>query len=139
CPGLDVYGLDISSYALLHCEAEVVGRLHLGNALTLPFPDASFDSVVAINTIHNLDRSGCLRALGEINRICRRPDKCYVQVDAYRTAEEKNLFESWCLTALTYLTPAGWIDLFHEASYKGDYYWTILESEKATVSGEAGE
>ena len=29
CPGLEVFGLDISSYALMHCEPEVIGRLHL--------------------------------------------------------------------------------------------------------------
>src|SRR5688572_28716901 len=33
CPGLEVFGLDVSAYALLHCEPEVVGRLHLGNAV----------------------------------------------------------------------------------------------------------
>src|ERR1700680_4115793 len=30
CPGLEAFGLDISLYALTHCEKEVVGRLHLG-------------------------------------------------------------------------------------------------------------
>src|SRR6516162_3188774 len=39
CPGLEVFGLDISLYALMHCEPEVVGRLHLGTAERLPFPD----------------------------------------------------------------------------------------------------
>jgi hypothetical protein len=51
-----------------------------------------------------------------------------VQVDAYRSEEEKALFESWCLTAETYLQPAEWVALFQQANYSGDYYWTILQS-----------
>src|SRR5258708_25211628 len=39
CPGLEVFGLDVSLYALMHCEPEVVGRIHLGTAERLPFPD----------------------------------------------------------------------------------------------------
>jgi ubiquinone/menaquinone biosynthesis C-methylase UbiE len=128
CPGLECFGLDISHYALMHCVPETVGRLHLGTAESLPFPDASFDAVLSINTIHNLDRNACIRALREMTRICRQPDKCFVQVDAYRTQEEKLLFESWCLTAVTYLTTTEWVRLFQEAGYKGDYYWTILEA-----------
>jgi SAM-dependent methyltransferase len=128
CPGLDAFGLDVSAYALMHCEPQAVGRLHLGTAESLPFPDSSFDAVLAINTIHNLDRTGCVRALREIRRVSREPAKCFVQVDAYRTEDEKALFESWCLTAVTYLTPDEWIGLFKEADYTGDYYWTILES-----------
>ena len=41
----------------MHCEPEVVGRLHLGNAVKLPFPDNSFACVLSLNTIHNLDRA----------------------------------------------------------------------------------
>ena len=37
--GIDAYGIDISRYALMHCEPEVIGRLHLGSADSLPFPD----------------------------------------------------------------------------------------------------
>jgi SAM-dependent methyltransferase len=129
CAGLDGFGLDVSDYALMHCEPECIGRLHLGTAERLPFPDASFDAVLSINTIHNLDRQGCARALREMTRIVREPAKCFVQVDAYRSDEEKALFESWCLTAITYLTPAEWVALFQQAAYGGDYYWTILESQ----------
>src|ERR1700728_1819386 len=49
CPGLEVFGLDISLYALMHCEPEVVGRLHLGTAEQLPFPDRSFDCALSLN------------------------------------------------------------------------------------------
>ncbi|MFZ1065093.1 MAG: class I SAM-dependent methyltransferase [Pseudolabrys sp.] len=126
-PGLEAFGLDVSCYALMHCEPESVGRLHLGTAEGLPFPDASFDAVLSINTIHNLDIQGCIRALREMRRVVRNPVCCFVQVDAYRSDDEKALFESWCLTAVTYLRPSEWISLFQEAGYSGDYYWTILE------------
>ena len=128
CPGLEAFGLDISSYALTHCEPATVGRLHLGTMEHLPFPDASFDAVLSINTVHNLDRQGCTRALQEMVRVVRDPAKCFVQVDAWRSEEEKALFESWCLTAETYLRPAEWVALFQQAGYSGDYYWTILQS-----------
>jgi SAM-dependent methyltransferase len=126
--GIDAYGLDVSRYALLHCEPSIAGRLHLGSAVDLPFPDHSFDAVLSINTIHNLDGDGCLRALREMTRIVRDAARCFVQVDAYRNQAEKDVFESWCLTALTYMTPPEWIALFAQAGYRGDYYWTIMEA-----------
>jgi ubiquinone/menaquinone biosynthesis C-methylase UbiE len=126
CPGLEAFGLDISEYALMHCEAEVVGRLHLGNALSLPFPDSSFDAVISINTIHNLDRGGVVRALREVQRLA--PGRAFVQVDAYRTPEERDLFEKWVLTAKFHDYPQGWLGVFEEAGYTGDWNWTVLET-----------
>ena len=125
CPGLEVFGLDISSYALMHCEPEVIGRLHLGSADYLPFPDNSFDAVLAINSIHNLERSDVKLALQEIQRLA--PGKGYVQVDSYRTPEQKEVFESWVLTAKFHDYPSGWRELFNDAGYSGDYCWTIIE------------
>lgn len=126
-PGLEALGLDISEYALTHCHAEVGARLSLGSADALPFEDASFDAVFSINTVHNLEREGCIQALKEMTRVCKRPENCFVQVDAYRTAAELALFEDWMLTAKTYCTPDEWLKLFAEAGYRGDYFWTILE------------
>ncbi len=126
-PGLDAVGLDISSYALAHAKPEVADRLVQGCATALPFPDQSFDAVLSINTIHNLDRAGCIQALREMTRVCRQPRHCFVQVDAYRNEAERDLFEAWMLTAKTYGTPEYWHELFSEADYSGDYFWTILE------------
>lgn len=125
CPGLEAYGLDISDYALKHCEPEVVGRLHRGSADDLPFPDKSFDAVISINTVHNFQQDGVVSALREIQRVSK--GKAYVQVDSYRTPEEKKLFEEWVLTAEFHDYPEQWMALFQEAGYLGDYYWTILD------------
>jgi ubiquinone/menaquinone biosynthesis C-methylase UbiE len=124
CPGLEAFGLDVSRYAMMHCEPEAIGRLHLGDARDLPFADKSFEVVLAINTLHNLERPDLIRALREIERVAIRGK--YVQVDSYRTPEEKAVFESWVLTAFTHDYPDGWKKIFDEAGYKGDYWWTLI-------------
>ena len=122
CPGLEVFGIDVSKYALMHCEPEVVGRLQIGSADDLPFPDKSFSAVLCINTIHNLARPDLIRGLKEIERLA--PGRAYVQVDSYENPQQKALFEEWVLTAKFHDYPEGWIRLFKEAGYTGDYYWT---------------
>jgi hypothetical protein len=81
--------------------------------------------VLSINTIHNLDRAGCIQALREMERLAR--GRGFVQVDAYRNPEERKVFEDWMLTAKTYGMPEDWIEMLRESGYTGDYYWTILE------------
>lgn len=123
-PGLEVFGLDISEYALMHCHPEVVGRLHLGSADRLPFPDGSFACVLSLDTVHNLPRERARTSLAEIQRLSG--GRAFVKVDSYRTAEQKAIFESWVLTAEFHDYPDGWLALFAEAGYTGDYDWTII-------------
>lgn len=125
CPGLEAFGLEISEYALKNCEPEVVGRLHLGNAVSLPFPDHSFDAVISLNTLHNLERPQLITALQEIMRVTK-DGKAFVQVDSYRNEEERAIFLDWVLTAHTHDYPDGWLRLFEEAGYTGDHYWTLI-------------
>ena len=122
--GIDAYGMDVSKYALMNCEKEVIGRLQIGSAVSLPFPDNSFNAVLAINSIHNLDRENCIVALREMQRLAA--GKGFVQVDSYHTPEQKEIFESWVLTAEYYGYPKEWVEVFNEAGYTGDYYWTII-------------
>lgn len=124
-PGLTVIGLDLSAYAIANANATVKPRLVVGSAVALPFPARSFDLVLAINVVHNLPRPACIAALGEIERVSRGFK--YVQVDSFFTDEQRENFERWQLTALTWFPPEGWRRLFREARYTGDYYWTITE------------
>lgn len=124
-PGIEAVGLDVSAYALEHCLEDVRPCLVQGTADRLPFRDHSFDLVVSVNTIHNLPLERCREALREMERVSRAFK--YVQVDSWLNDQQRQDFERWQLTALTYFDPAGWCRLFWEAGYDGDYYWTITE------------
>ena len=128
-PGLEVWGLDISRYAIDHCHPDVSGRIVQGTCDALPFPDGGFAAVVAINVVHNLEPDGCLQAVREIVRV-GGGGGAFIQVDAYRDQAERALFEDWMLTARTYCMPDQWRALFESADYQGDYFWTILESDR---------
>lgn len=120
-PGLPVEGLDVSRYAISNAHPDVKDALTYGTASHLPYDDKSFDIVVSINTIHNLDRRGCFLALKEIQRVGH---DAYVTVDAYRTDEEKKALQDWNLTAKTILHEDQWKILFDQAGYRGDYgFW----------------
>lgn len=122
-PGADVRGIDISEYAIVNSMPEVKDRLQIGNATDLPFEDGSFDVVISINTIHNLNRSDCKRALSEIERVSSQG--AFITVDAYRNEAERLRMEKWNLTALTMMSTDEWKEFFAEARYTGDYFWFI--------------
>jgi ubiquinone/menaquinone biosynthesis C-methylase UbiE len=96
-----------------------------GSAERLPFADGAFAAILSINTIHNLVRADARRAIAEIERLA--PGRGYIQVDSYRTLEQREIFLSWVLTAKFHDYPEGWIQLFREAGYTGDWNWTIVE------------
>lgn len=125
CPGLEVWGLDVSAYAIAQAPAELSGRMVRGTAERLPFAADAFDCVLSLNTIHNLPRPGAVAAMAEIQRVSR--GAAFVVVDSYRTPAQKEVFESWVLTAEFHDYPDGWRAVFAEAGYTGDYFWTIIE------------
>jgi ubiquinone/menaquinone biosynthesis C-methylase UbiE len=124
-PGAKLAGIDISSYAIDHADPDVADLVEVGDASALPFPDAAFDLVISINTVHNLDREGCLRAFAEIQRVCR--GNAFVMVDGWKNVEEMELLQLWVLTARTMLSAEDWLALMAEAGYEGDYaFWNPL-------------
>src|SRR5262249_38988781 len=123
-PNARLAGVDISPYAIDNAVDAVKPLVQVGNAKSLPFPDRSFDLVLAINTIHNLPYDACRRSLSEIQGVSG--GHAFVQVDAYRTPEERAAMEAWVLTAETMLHVDDWLKLFREAGYTGDYYWWIV-------------
>ena len=122
-PGITVAGIDISEYAIENAKKEVKQFLKVGDARELPFEDNSFDLVVSITTIHNLEREDCKKALRELERVSANSK--FITVDAYFNDEEKKRMDMWNLTALTYMHAEEWKEFFKEAGYTGDYYWFI--------------
>jgi SAM-dependent methyltransferase len=122
-PGITVKGIDVSQYAIEHAMDDIKPHVQVANATQLPFADKSFDVVISINTVHNLERAECGRALQEIERVSR--GKSFITVDAYRNAEEKERMFAWNLTAKTIMSADEWIAFFKEIGYTGDYFWFI--------------
>jgi SAM-dependent methyltransferase len=122
-PGIDINGIDISSYAIQNAIETVSGKVKVGDARKLEFADNSFDFVISINTIHNLNREDCAKSLREIQRVSG--GRAFITVDAYRDQREKERMEAWNLTALTMMSVEEWKVFFAEVGYDGDYYWFI--------------
>ena len=122
-PGITVAGIDVSEYAIEHAKPEVRDKVMVADARDLPFEDKSFDVVISINTVHNLDREECSKALQEIERVAKLG--AFVTVDAYRDAAERSRMMDWNLTAKTIMSTDEWVDFFAESGYTGDYYWFI--------------
>ena len=122
-PGISINGVDISEYAIKNAKPEVKEYLQVANATKLPFKDDSFDFVMSVNTVHNLNREDCAISLQEIERVSRGDS--FITVDAYRNHEEKARMEAWNLTALTMMSVDEWKEFFLEIGYTGDYYWFI--------------
>ena len=115
---LDAYGVDISGYAL-KCHAPLMRlRLFLRSADNLP--DTRHSLAVSINTIHNLPREACGRALQELMRVAKHQ---YVTVDAWRNDAERKRMEAWNLTAQTMMHVDEWRAFFTEVGYTGDHFW----------------
>jgi len=122
-PGITVKGVDVSAYAVEHVIEDMKPHVQVADARRLPFADKSFDVVIAVNTVHNLERADCAQALHEIERVNRKG--AFVTVDAYRTEEEKTRMFAWNLTAKTIMSVDEWVAFFEEVGYTGDYYWFI--------------
>jgi ubiquinone/menaquinone biosynthesis C-methylase UbiE len=116
-------GLDISRYAIENSKEEVRENLIVGDAKSLPFEDNTFDLVISINTIHNLELKDCGISLKEIERVTKK--NSFITVDAYRNNEEKERMMKWNLTAKTIMSVEDWIDFFKSNNFNGDYYWFI--------------
>ena len=122
-PGIKVEGIDISEYAISKAIHSAVGKIKVGDARRLEYPDNSFDFVMSINTIHNLNLEDCGLALKEIQRVSG--GRAFITVDAYRNQTEKERMEAWNLTALTMMSVEEWKSFFKEVGYEGDFYWFI--------------
>jgi len=121
--GISLKGIDISEYAIANSIEGMRQNLVVANAKDLPFDNNSFDVVISINTVHNLEKDELAQALQEIERVSK--DKSFITVDAYNSEDEKERMYAWNLTAKTIMSVDEWVSFFNDVGYTGDYYWFI--------------
>lgn len=124
-PGIEVYGIDVSAYAIENAKEEIKNRLQVGSATSLPWPDKHFDFVFSLNALHNLHCYDLDKALREMERVGKKNK--YLCVESYRTEEEKANLLYWQVTCEAFCTPEEWEWWFKQTGYTGDHSFIYFE------------
>lgn len=124
-PNAEIYGIDISKYAIINSKPEIRHCLQVGNATNLPWPDNYFDLVVSITTLHNLHAYDLDLALREMERVSKKYK--YLCVESYRNELEKANLLYWQVTCEAFNTPNEWKWWFKQTNYSGDYSFIFFE------------
>ncbi|MDC3094603.1 class I SAM-dependent methyltransferase [Prochlorococcus sp. AH-716-M09] len=124
-PDAEVYGLDISSYAIENSKEEIKSSIVLGSANSLPWPDNYFDLVISINTLHCLSCHDLEKGLLEMERVGK--DNKYLCVESYRNENEKANLLYWQATCEAFHNPGGWDWWFKKTNYTGDHSFIFFE------------
>jgi SAM-dependent methyltransferase len=124
-PGLKVHGLDISEYGLAQAKEEISAHLKLGDCVSLPWEDNSFDFVFSINTFHNLEIYSLEKALKEMQRVSK--SKAWLCVESYRNEVEKANLLYWQITCMSFYSTVEWNWIYKMWGYKGDYGFIFFE------------
>ena len=124
-PNSEIYGIDISEYAIKNSKEEIKSRLQIGNATKLPWPDDYFDLVYSLNTFHNLHNYDLDLSLREMQRVSKEFQ--YICVESYRTEEEKANLLYWQVTCEAFCTPEEWQWWFEKTGYTGDHSFIYFE------------
>jgi SAM-dependent methyltransferase len=81
----EVVGIDISNYALQFCRQRGANILALASASQVPFPSATFDLIICIDTIQHLSPAGAdLVAVEEFSRLLRPGGLLYLRTNSAR-------------------------------------------------------
>jgi SAM-dependent methyltransferase len=123
-PGIDVKGIDVSTYAIENAKPEVKHLIDHGSATSLPYDDDEFDLVISINALHNLYTHELDPALSEMERVGKEK---YLCVESYRTEEEKANLLYWQVTCEQFNTPEEWGWWFKKTGYTGDHSFIYFE------------
>ena len=118
-PNSKIRGIDISKYCKENAHPKVKRYITVGNCKKLLFNDNSFDLVVSISTIHNLEEKYIKQALSEIMRVSK--GNIFLRVKAHKNHKQKKIIDNWNLVAKSNLSEKKWLKLFKEIKFKGDY------------------
>lgn len=103
--------------------------IDFGSAARLSYADNEFDCVTSVNTFHFLTPEECKAAMKEMVRVMKDPANGFIQVDAFTDEVEKERLYAWAPIVKSFLSVEEWLEMFKQAGYKGDYYWTFVRPQ----------
>lgn len=124
-PKIKIVGIDRSKHGLKNAPSEIKSNLikHDINK-GLPFKKNSFDLVISLACLHNLEIDKLMKILRQIQIISK---KKYIMVESYRNEQELFNLQCWALTCESFFSKNEWIYLFKLAEYNGDYEFIYFE------------
>jgi SAM-dependent methyltransferase len=122
--GLPVTGIDISRYAIANVHPLVRSHVTVGDAGSLPFPDNTFDFVIAKEILPHLPESAVAGAIREAVRVSR--NNLFFEIQTGHSATELERVGKWDRTHQCVRPPAWWEAQLAAAGYPGDVYFKIL-------------
>jgi ubiquinone/menaquinone biosynthesis C-methylase UbiE len=124
-PKAEIRGFDLSPYALENAKPEITDQLFVQRAEDpYPYEDDSFDLVISLTTLHNLQIDQLKAALNEMERVAKNK---YLVVESYRNPKELFNLQCWALTCEAFFRPNEWAWLFDQFGYSGDYEFIFFE------------
>jgi len=117
--GMDVTGLDASSYAVANGKAEIRDRLSVHTSPRLPFADKTFDLVLAKEVLPHLEERDALTLIGEIMRVGKA---AFLELQCADTPESAEMMKQWDQTHQTIKSEAWWKDSLAALNYTGAYH-----------------
>ncbi|MDC3204488.1 class I SAM-dependent methyltransferase [Pelagibacteraceae bacterium] len=124
-PDLHILGFDISEYAIENSHPEVKEFLFKAKAEEkFDFKDKSFDLVISLGCIHNLNLKNVFLCVKEVQRVGKNG---YIMLESYRNDKELFNLQCWALTCETFLSNTEWEWLYNQLGYTGDYEFIYFE------------
>lgn len=92
--GFQVSALDISEYGIRHLKSWAENEMlsipaEVGDMLSLPYPDRSFDCVFAYHVISHCDTVGIKRIIAEIQRVLKPNGEVFLTFSSKEAADFK--------------------------------------------------
>ena len=126
--GMQVAGIDASTYAVNHAHPDISNFIQLGDICTLPFNDGTFDLVFGKDMLEHNPESEVREAILECMRVSKGPT--FFEICVGRTSLELKYMKKWDATYKTVRPPKWWDSLFQELGFKGDVYYKVLIPEE---------
>lgn len=123
-PTFQVHGVDVSEYAIDNAMPLVKDNLTCTSCAELPADDASFDLVISVDVLQQLEEFECRKAVREINRVGR--NHRFVSMNSYTNETEKSNLARWEPALGCLLSVDEWTQLLKEENYTGHYWLTTF-------------